>query len=407
MFKLEEQKTVNTIIKVVGVGGAGTNAVGRMVATGMADVDFIVVNTDKQQLDRSLVQNQIQIGQKLTRGLGAGADPSVGREAANEDRDKIQKMIKGADMVFITAGMGGGTGTGAAPIVAEVAKEFGDLVVGVVTKPFRCEGKTRMARADEGIRNLREKVDTLITIPNEMLLKIIDKRTPMDDAFRLADDILRQAVQGISDIITVTGLINVDFADVRTVMKETGDALMGVGIGTGENRASEATDMAIRSPLLEENGIEGARAVLVNIAGGSDLSLHEATEVTERITSQADPDVNVIFGTTIDPALDERIRVTVIATGFDRKKNLLNAARANIEKDMTAIPPQNFRPAVRESPQPSFYHEFAAAERKIPLNTQSVPSLDYSTSSIKSKRVFDEDLSVPACLRRGGSDSVY
>ena len=407
MFKLEEQKAVNTIIKVVGVGGAGTNAVGRMVATGMADVDFIVVNTDKQQLDRSLVQNQIQIGQKLTRGLGAGADPTVGREAANEDRDKIQKMLKGADMVFITAGMGGGTGTGAAPVVAEVAKEFGALVVGVVTKPFRCEGKTRMSRADEGIRTLREKVDTLITIPNEMLLKIIDKRTPMDDAFRLADDILRQAVQGISDIITVTGLINVDFADVRTVMKETGDALMGVGIGTGENRASEATDMAIRSPLLEENGIEGAKAVLVNIAGGSDLSLHEATEVTERITSQADPEVNVIFGTTIDPALDDRIRVTVIATGFDRKKNLLNAARANIEKDMTLAPAQTFRQS--REPVPSFYQEMAAAERKIPLNTQTVPSLDYGSSAVKGKRVFDEDLSVPACLRRGGSlmDSAF
>jgi len=210
MFKLEENKSVNTVIKVVGVGGAGTNAVGRMVATGMGDVEFIVVNTDKQQLDRSIVQGQIQIGQKLTRGLGAGADPTVGREAANEDRDKLQKILKGSDMVFITAGMGGGTGTGAAPIVAEIAKEMGALVVGVVTKPFKCEGKTRMARADEGIRSLREKVDTLITIPNEMLLRIIDKKTRLDDAFRLADDILRQAVQGISDIITVTGLINVD-----------------------------------------------------------------------------------------------------------------------------------------------------------------------------------------------------
>jgi len=391
MFKLEESKAVNTVIKVVGVGGAGTNAVGRMVATGMNDVEFIVVNTDKQQLDKSLVQNQVQIGQKLTRGLGAGADPDVGREAANEDRDKLQKMIKGADMVFITAGMGGGTGTGAAPIAAEIAREMGALVVGVVTKPFRCEGKTRMARADEGIRNLRDKVDTLITIPNEMLLKIIDRKTRLDDAFRLADDILRQAVQGISDIITVTGLINVDFADVRTVMKETGDALMGVGIGTGENRAAEATEMAIHSPLLEENGIEGAKAVLINIAGGDDLSLHEATEVANAITSQADPDVNVIFGTTIDPALDEKIRVTVIATGFDRKKNLLSSARPVIEKDLSTG-------ATYRAAQP-FYQEFQLADKRVPLSSQSVPSVDYNCAA-KGKRTSEEDINIPAFLRR-------
>ena len=391
MFKLEESKAVNTVIKVVGVGGAGTNAVGRMVATGMNDVEFIVVNTDKQQLDKSLVQNQVQIGQKLTRGLGAGADPDVGREAANEDRDKLQKMIKGADMVFITAGMGGGTGTGAAPIAAEIAREMGALVVGVVTKPFRCEGKTRMARADEGIRNLRDKVDTLITIPNEMLLKIIDRKTRLDDAFRLADDILRQAVQGISDIITVTGLINVDFADVRTVMKETGDALMGVGIGTGENRAAEATEMAIHSPLLEENGIEGAKAVLINIAGGDDLSLHEATEVANAITSQADPDVNVIFGTTIDPALDEKIRVTVIATGFDRKKNLLSSARPVIEKDLSTG-------ATYRAAQP-FYQEFQLADKRVPLSSQSVPAVDYNCAA-KGKRTSEEDINIPAFLRR-------
>jgi cell division protein FtsZ len=393
MFKLEENKSVNTVIKVVGVGGAGTNAVGRMVATGMADVEFIVVNTDKQQLDRSIVPNQIQIGQKLTRGLGAGADPSVGREAANEDRDKLQKFLKGSDMVFITAGMGGGTGTGAAPIVAEIAKEMGALVVGVVTKPFKCEGKTRMSRADEGIRSLREKVDTLITIPNEMLLRIIDKKTRLDDAFRLADDILRQAVQGISDIITVTGLINVDFADVRTVMRETGDALMGVGIGTGDNRAQEATEMAIHSPLLEENGIEGAKAVLINIAGGDDLSLHEATEIANQITSQADPDVNVIFGTTIDPALDEKIRVTVIATGFDRRKNILAAAsRSVIEKDLSS---HSNRPQ-------GLYPEFSA-DKRIPMANQSVPVVDYSTAAvIKVKRGAnaEDDLNIPAFLRR-------
>jgi cell division protein FtsZ len=394
MFKLEETKTVNTVIKVVGVGGAGTNAVGRMVATGMVDVEFIVLNTDKQQLDNSQVNSQIQIGQKLTRGLGAGADPTVGREAANEDRDKIQKMLKGADMVFITAGMGGGTGTGAAPIVAEIAKEMGALVVGVVTKPFKCEGKTRMTRADEGIRNLRERVDTLITIPNEMLLRIIDKRTRLDDAFKLADDILRQAVQGISDIITVTGLINVDFADVRTVMKETGDALMGVGIGTGETRAQDAADMAIHSPLLEENGIEGARAVLINIAGGDDLSLHESTEIANLITSQADPDVNVIFGTTIDPALDEKVRVTVIATGFDRRKNLLTQAAANnrvaIERDLSQAAPRNH------------YVQDVHSERRMPTG-QTVPVIDFNngqTPRVKRPSMTEEDINIPAFLRR-------
>jgi cell division protein FtsZ len=401
MFKLEESKTANTVIKVVGVGGAGTNAVGRMVSTGMNDVEFVVINTDKQQLDQSLVQSQIQIGQKLTRGLGAGADPAVGREAANEDRDKIQKALKGSDMVFITAGMGGGTGTGAAPIAAEIAKEMGALVVGVVTKPFRCEGKTRMSRAEEGIRSLRDKVDTLITIPNEMLLKIIDRKTRLDDAFRLADDILRQAVQGISDIITVTGLINVDFADVRTVMKETGDALMGVGIGTGENRSQEATEMAIHSPLLEENGIEGAKAVLINIAGGDDLSLHEATEVANMITSQADPEVNVIFGTTIDPALDEKIRVTVIATGFDRRKNLLASSRPVIEKDFA-------NPAGLRTAAP-FYQEYQMAEKRVPLTSQSVPAVDYSCSPAKGKRpMTEEDLNIPAFLRRNSPiNGVY
>ncbi len=248
MFKLEEEKPLTTVIKVVGVGGAGTNAVNRMIATGMEGVEFIVVNTDAQQLRVSLSPTKIQIGNKLTRGLGAGADPQIGREAANEDRDKLQKALKGADMIFITAGMGGGTGTGAAPIVAEIAKEQSALVVGVVTKPFRVEGKKRSARAEEGIQQLKQKVDTLITIPNDLLLKIIDRKTPIDDAFKLADDILRQGVQGIADLIMVTGLVNVDFADVRTVMRETGDALMGVGIGSGENKALEATQMAINSP---------------------------------------------------------------------------------------------------------------------------------------------------------------
>jgi cell division protein FtsZ len=385
MFKLEEEKPLATVIKVVGVGGAGTNAVNRMIATGMEGVEFIVVNTDAQQLRDSLATVKIQIGTKLTRGLGAGADPNVGREAANEDRDKIHKALKAGDMVFITAGMGGGTGTGAAPIVAEVAKENSALVVGVVTKPFKVEGKKRACQADQGIANLKEKVDTLITIHNDLLLKIIDRRTPIEDAFKLADDILRQGVQGIADLIMVTGLVNVDFADVRTVMRETGDALMGVGIGSGENKALEATQQAINSPLLEETSIEGAKAVLINIAGGNDLSLHEVNEVTDIITRQVDPDANIIFGTTIDPALSDRVRVTVIATGFDRRKNMLSRAPG------TQTDPRN-------GTSLTLIEGKSKTEKKVPASLQTF-SLDYERK--RSRDGLTEDLDIPAFLRRG------
>ncbi len=390
MFRLEEEKPMNTIIKVVGVGGAGTNAINRMISTGMEGIEFIVINTDAQQLRDSLAPVKIQIGQKLTRGLGAGADPDVGREAANEDRDKIHKALKGADMVFITAGMGGGTGTGAAPIVAEVAKELNTLAVGVVTRPFRAEGRKRTERAEEGIQNLKPKVDTLITIPNDLLLKIIDRKTPIDEAFKLADDILRQGVQGISDLIMITGLVNVDFADVRTVMKETGDALMGVGIGSGENKAIEATQMAINSPLLEETSIEGARAVLINIAGGNDLSLHEVNEVTDIITRQVDPDANIIFGTTIDPALDERVRVTVIATGFDRKKNMLSRKPEN-DLDRKTGTSLKLIEGKNQTKQ----------ERKVPAASHTF-TLDYEKRRFKeNNRDFSgEDLEIPTFLRR-------
>jgi cell division protein FtsZ len=388
MFRLEEEKVLTTTIKVIGVGGAGNNAVNRMISTGMEGVDFIVVNTDAQQLKNSLAPVKIQIGNKLTRGLGAGADPNVGKEAANEDRDKIHKALKDADMVFITAGMGGGTGTGAAPIVAEIAKELNALVVGVVTKPFRVEGKRRMDRAMEGINTLKAKVDTLITIPNDLLLKIIDRKTPIEDAFKLADDILRQGVQGIADLIQVTGIVNVDFADVRTVMKETGDALMGVGIGSGENKAIEATQMAINSPLLEEISIEGAKAVLINIAGGNDLSLHEVNEVTDIITRQVDTEANIIFGTTIDSALDDRIRVTVIATGFDKKKNMLSKKplREIDTKTGTSLTLIEGRDANREE----------RIERKA--QNMHTFSLDYEKK--RSKDYSLEDLEIPAFLRR-------
>jgi cell division protein FtsZ len=404
MLRMQEERTMNTIIKVVGVGGAGTNAVNRMISTGMEGVEFIVANTDAQQLNASLAPNQIQIGNKLTRGLGAGADPEKGREAANEDRDKIHKLLKGADMVFVTAGMGGGTGTGAAPIVAEIAKEHGALVVAVVTKPFKVEGRKRMERADEGIRALKDKVDTIITIPNDLLLKIIDKKTPIDDAFKLADDILRQGVQGLSDIIQVTGLVNVDFADVRTVMRETGDALMGVGIGHGENKSLDATKMAINSPLLEETNIEGAKAVLINIAGGTDLSLHEATEVTEVITKQVDPNANIIFGTTIDPALDDRVRVTVIATGFDKKRNMLKH-QAEMHRGM--FENEHTIPVVQ-----GMYQEELEEERKVSGADRAI-NYDYLNNIYGQQRnskrpyqqhpydVSNDDLNVPAFIRRG------
>lgn len=388
MFKLEEEKPMNTVIKVVGVGGAGTNAVNRMIATGMDGVQFIVANTDSQQLRESLAPTKIQIGNKLTRGLGAGADPEIGREAANEDRDKINKALKGADMIFITAGMGGGTGTGAAPIVAEVAKEQNALVVGVVTKPFKVEGKKRNTRAAEGINNLKMKVDTLITIPNDLLLKIIDRKTPLEEAFRLADDILRQGVQGIADLIMITGVVNVDFADVKTVMKETGDALMGVGIGQGENKALEATQMAINSPLLEETHIEGSKAVLINIAGGNDLSLHEVNEVTDVITRQVDPDANIIFGTTIDPALDDRVRVTVIATGFDKKKNMLTRT---VHSEPNSLDKQNGTSlTVIEGSNETSNRKSREKDMKFSLDFEKKKRMDFDS----------QDLDIPTFLRR-------
>ncbi|MFZ5596351.1 MAG: cell division protein FtsZ [Bacillota bacterium] len=315
-FELDLDQFAN--IKVIGVGGGGNNAVNRMITSGLKGVEFISVNTDAQALQLSQTTVRIQIGAKLTKGLGAGANPEIGQKAAEESRDEIIKCLKGADMVFVTAGMGGGTGTGAAPLVAEVAKEMGALTVGVVTKPFTFEGRKRATQADSGIQNLKEKVDTLITIPNDRLLQVIDKHTSIVEAFRIADDVLRQGVQGISDLIAVPGLINLDFADVKTIMKDTGSALMGIGTASGENRAAEAARGAISSPLLETS-IEGARGVLLNITGGSSLGLFEVNEAAEIIAQAADPEANIIFGAVIDERLEEEVRVTVIATGFDQK----------------------------------------------------------------------------------------
>jgi cell division protein FtsZ len=305
------------VIKVVGVGGGGTNAVNRMVDAGLRGVEFIAVNTDAQALLMCDADVKIHIGSKITRGLGAGADPAIGLEAATESRDELKEALKGADMVFVTAGKGGGTGTGAAPVIAEIARELGALTVGVVTRPFGFEGRKRADQAEGGIKQLREKVDTLIIIPNDRLLQVVEKRTSIVDAFRIADDVLRQGVQGITDLITVPGLINLDFADVRTIMRQAGSALMGIGVAGGENRAADAAKAAISSPLLEAS-VEGATGILLNITGGSDMGLFEVNEAAEIIGSAADGDANIIFGAVIDEALGDQVRVTVIATGFDR-----------------------------------------------------------------------------------------
>ena len=304
-------------IRVVGVGGGGNNAVNRMIEFGLKGVEFIAINTDKQALFNSQANQKIQIGEKLTKGLGAGANPEIGQRAAEESRDEITQVLKGADMVFVTAGMGGGTGTGAAPVIAEVAKELGILTVGVVTKPFLFEGKQRMVNAEKGIQELKERVDTLVTIPNDRLLQIVEKRTSMLEAFRIADDVLRQGVQGISDLIAVPGLINLDFADVRTIMNERGLAHMGIGRASGEGRALEAAKQAIQSPLLETT-IEGARGVLLNITGSENLSLFEVNEAAEMVSQSADPDAKIIFGAVIDESLQDEVRITVIATGFEQ-----------------------------------------------------------------------------------------
>ena len=305
-------------IKVIGVGGAGNNAVNRMIEAGIKNVEFIAVNTDRQTLNESKASSKIQIGEKLTRGLGAGANPDIGAQAAEESKAEIAEVLKGADMVFVTAGMGGGTGTGAAPVVAATAKEMGILTIGVVTKPFTFEGKKRLAQAERGVASLKGKVDTLVVIPNDKLLQVIDRKTSMIEAFRMADDVLRQGVQGISDLISVPGLVNLDFADVQTIMLNRGMAHMGVGNASGENRAEDAAKQAIQSPMLETS-IEGARGIIINITGGSDMGLHEINTAAELVQRSADPEANIIFGAVVDDTMGDEIQITVIATGFEKE----------------------------------------------------------------------------------------
>ncbi len=322
------------VIKVVGVGGGGTNAVNRMVDAGLAGVEFIGVNTDAQALLMSDADVKIHIGEHATRGLGAGADPEVGRSAAVESRDEIKEALKGADMVFVTAGEGGGTGTGAAPIVAELAAEVGALTVGVVTRPFSFEGRRRAEVAERGIAELSDRVDTIIVIENDRLLQVVDKETTVVDAFKLADDVLRQGVQGITDLITIPGLVNLDFADVRTIMRDAGTAMMGIGTGKGDNRAAEAARQAVSSPLLEAS-IEGATGILLNVTGGEKIGLFEVNDAAAVVTEAADANANIIFGAVIDEALEDEIRVTVIATGFGQPRR---RRRARAERELPGEP---------------------------------------------------------------------
>ncbi len=339
-------------IKVVGVGGAGGNAINRMIEAGLSGVEFIAINTDAQVLDSNLAPKKVQIGKRLTKGLGAGANPEIGRKAVEEDRDEVAACLTGADMIFVTAGMGGGTGTGAGPVVAEIAKEQGALTVAVVTRPFKCEGQKRQQKADLGLHELKEKADTLIAIPNERLLAIVDKNTRLTQAFSMADDILHQATKGISELITTPGLINVDFADVRTVMQERGGALMGTGFGKGEDRAETAAKQAISSPLLENVSVSGAKGVLINITGGEDMTLFDVNAATTIIYQAAGNEANVIVGTAIDPSLKEEMRITVIATGFS---GLAEATVIGDQKEKEII--INSAPAKVMSlfPEPSAY----------------------------------------------------
>jgi len=381
-LRLDDEAGTSARIKVIGVGGGGSNAVNRMVLAGFEGVDFVVANTDMQALRTNAAHVKIQIGGKLTKGLGAGADPSVGRQAALEDTDKIIQALDGADMIFVTTGLGGGTGTGAAPIIASLASELGALTVAVVTKPFKFEGRKRQQQAERGLEMLRDSVDTIITIPNERLLTIIDRTTPMADAFATADDVLRQAIQGISDLILVPGMINLDFADVKTIMAGMGFAMMGTGVAEGPERAMEAARRAISSPLLEGASINGARGVIINVTGGPDLSLVEVSEASCIVQEAADEDANIIFGAVVDPALKGKVKITVIATGFGAP-SLARPAPSTVQTpvDMT---PYTEVARVRADPAPAPALSGGgrlSIARRPPLDLPLVASMGGSASS--------------------------
>jgi cell division protein FtsZ len=380
MFLFEEDyESKAAKIKVIGVGGGGSNAVNTMISSHLEGVEFIAVNTDLQALGLSLAPQKVQIGSQITKGLGAGANPNIGREAALEDTEKIRELLAGADMVFVTAGMGGGTGTGAAPVIAHIAKELGALTVAVVTRPFSFEGSKRAQRAEEGLHELKLNCDTLIVIPNQKILGLVDKNTPLTSAFKIADDVLHQAVHGIADLITTPGLINVDFADVRTIMSYNGRAVMGMGRGTGTNRAIEAAQRAIASPLLDEGTVEGAKGILINITGGPDLSLHEVEEATSIIQRGSDPEANIIFGAVINEAVSEEIVVTVIATGFEGKpKGEIEPPKA--KEAYSRVEPAQPEP-VKQFDSPTFMRN----------RTPQVPPVEV--------RLEEEEWDIPAFLR--------
>lgn len=390
-------------ILVVGVGGGGGNAINRMVRSKLKDIDFIAINTDSQVLATSQATHKVVIGTKTTRGLGAGANPELGKKAAEEDRDSIRQVLEGADMVFITCGLGGGTGTGAAEIVADVGREAGALVVAVVTKPFSFEGARRMRVADEGWKALREKVDTIITIPNDKLLNLIDRKTSVIDAFEVVDDVLLQGVQGISDLITQRGLINVDFSDVKAVMKNAGSALMGIGYGTGENRAAEAARTAMESPLLDVS-IAGAKGLLINITGGSDLSMMEVDEAAKIITEFVDPDANIIIGNNVDDASVGEIKITVIATGFDLPEGGVRPATQHQTPSRRVAMPagSNAAPA---RPRTNFFGGGRAPGADAPTGAPSAPPTramptQPSRQNAADASADDAELDVPAFIRR-------
>jgi cell division protein FtsZ len=411
-LKLADDVRAGARIKVVGVGGGGGNAVNRMVQVGLEGVEFIVANTDLQALQGNAAPIKIQIGAKLTKGLGAGADPNVGREAALEDTDGLIQALTGADMVFVTTGLGGGTGTGAAPVIASLACELGALTIAVVTKPFKFEGKKRLAQADRGLAALRECVDTIITIPNERLLTIVDRATTLPEAFATADDVLRQAIQGISDLILVPGLINLDFADVKTIMSGMGIAMMGTGIRSGENRTIEAAKAAISSPLLEGASVDGARGVIINVTGGHDMSLMEVNEASLLIQEAAHEDANIIFGAVVDPTLDGRVKVTVIATGFDTAAMRqpapaasntpvdLQHYSAHLKGRIEAPPPDLGRLSIARRPALDLAAPMPAPAPAQPAMTGSGGIAQHNPGDVdpESSSAFD----VPAFLRREG-----
>jgi cell division protein FtsZ len=387
MFELHEDGTAPAKIKVIGIGGGGSNAINSMIQAHVEGVEFVVANTDMQALSSSMAPTKMQLGNTLTKGLGAGANPEIGKRAALEDIERISEIIDGADMVFVTAGMGGGTGTGAAPVITSVAKEKGCLTVAVVTKPFLFEGKRRLVQAEAGLRELRNSVDTLITIPNQRLLNVVGKQTSLRDAFRICDDVLRQAVQGISDLITVPGLINLDFADVQTIMSEMGMALLGTGVARGDNRAVEAAQKAISSPLLEESSIEGARGVLINITGGPDLTLFEVNEASSIIKEVAHEDAQIIFGSVIDENMQGEIRVTVIATGF------------GYPKETTTVPlviPAKRPRVVQSQPEPVG----AGAPAPVPSNGRRPIHNERFRDRVNVATIDEKNLEIPTFLRK-------